>query len=62
MHEYLTDKQNLNEIKQYFVEQKENRHNFYKDLLYSQYKNALNKNFNLYGAKDALILKNRKKN
>ena len=61
MHEYLTDKQNLNEIKQYFLVQKENRHNFYKDLLYSQYKNALNKNFNLYGAKDALILKNRKK-
>ena len=61
MHEYLTDKQNLNEIKQYFLVQKENRHNFYKDLLYSQYKNALNKNLNLYGTKDALILKNRKK-
>ena len=61
MQEYLTDKQNLNEIKQYFLVQKENRHNFYKDLLYSQYKNALNKNLNLYGTKDALILMNRKK-
>ena len=61
MDEYLTDKQNLNEIKQYFRMEKENRHNFYKDLLYSQYQNALNKNLNLYGTKDELILKQRKK-
>ena len=61
MDEYLTDKQNLNEVKRYFLKEKENRYNFYKDLLYSQYKNAHNKNLNLYGTKDQLILKQRKK-
>ena len=61
MNEYLTDKQNINELIQYFKIQKENRHNFYKDLLFSQYKNALNKNLNLYGTNDELILKQRKK-
>ena len=61
MDEYLTDKQNINELIQYFRQQKENRHKFYKDLLFSQYKNALNKNLNLYGTNDELILKQRKK-
>ena len=61
MNEYLTDKQNINELIQYFKIQKENRHNFYKDLLFSQYKNALTKNLNLYGTNDELILKQRKK-
>ena len=61
MDEYLTDKQNLNEIKQYFLKRKENRHNFFKDLLYSQYQNAINKDLNLYGTKDELILRQRKK-
>ena len=61
MNEYLTDKQNINELIQYFKIQKENRHNFYKDLLFSQYKNALNKNLNLFGTNDQLILKQRKK-
>lgn len=61
MNEYLTDKQNINELIQYFKKQKENRHYFYKDLLFSQYKNALNKNLNLYGTNDELILKQRKK-
>ena len=61
MNEYLTDKQNINELIQYFKIQKENRHKFYKDLLFSQYKNALTKNLNLYGTNDELILKQRKK-
>lgn len=61
MNEFLTDKQNLNEVRQYFRLQKENRHNFYKDLLFSQYTNAINKNLNLYGTKDELLLKQRKK-
>ena len=61
MNEYLTDKQNTNEVRQFFKMEKENRHNFYKDLLYSQYKNALNKNLNLYGTKDELLLMHRKK-
>lgn len=61
MNEYLTDKQNINELIQYFKKQKENRHYFYKDLLFSQYKDALNKNLNLYGTNDELILKQRKK-
>jgi hypothetical protein len=60
MNDYLTDKQNVNEVRQFFRIQKENRHNFYKDLLFSQYKDAINKNLNLYGTKDELLLKQRK--
>jgi hypothetical protein len=61
MNEFLTDKQNENEMKQYFKKRKENRHLFYKDLLFSQYQDSINKNFNLYGTKDELIIKQKKK-
>ena len=61
MNEFLTDEQNEKEVKQYFKIRKENRHHFYKDLLFSQYQEAINKNFNLYGTKDELILKQKKR-
>ena len=61
MNEFLTDEQNEKEVKQYFKIRKENRHQFYKDLLFSQYQEAINKNFNLYGTKDELILKQKKR-
>ena len=61
MNEFLTDKQNGNEMKQYFQKRKENRHLFYKDLLFSQYQDAINKDFNLYGTKDELIIKQKKR-
>ena len=47
MNDYLTDNQNDNEMMQYFKIQKENRHMFYKDLLFSQYQEVINKDFNL---------------
>ena len=61
MNEFLTDKQNENEMSQYFKKRKENRHLFYKDLLFSQYQDSINKNFNLYGTQDELIIKQKKK-
>ena len=61
MNEYLTDKQNCKEMIQYFKIQKENRNQFYKDLLYSQYQEVVNKDFNLYGTNDELIIKQKKK-
>lgn len=61
MKEYLTDKQNGNEMKLYFKKRKENRCNFYKELLFSQYQEAINKDFNLYGTNDELIIKQKKR-
>ena len=61
MNELLTDKQNDNEMSQYFQKRKENKYLFYKDLLFSQYKDSINKNFNLYGTKDELLIKQKKK-
>ena len=61
MNEFLTDKQNGNEMKLYFQKRKENRHLFFKDLLFSQYQDAINKDFNLYGTKDELIIKQKKR-
>jgi len=61
MNEYLTDKQNEKEMKQFFKMRKENRYSFYKDLLFSQYQEAINKDFNLYGTNDELIIKQKKR-
>ena len=58
---YLTDKQNEKEMKQFFKIRKENRYNFYKDLLFSQYQEAINKDFNLYGTNDEIIIKQKKR-
>ena len=40
----------------YFKMRKDNRHIFYKDLLFSQNQDAVNKDFNLYGTNDELSL------
>ena len=56
MKEFLTDKQNNNEMVKYFKMRKDNRHLFYKDLLFSQNQDAVNKDFNLYGTNDELSL------
>ena len=61
MNEYLTDKPNEKEMKQFFKMRKQNRYNFYKDLLFSQYQEAINKDLNLYGTNDELIIKQKKK-
>ena len=36
MGNYLTDKQNANEVENYFLKRKENRQKYYKELLDSQ--------------------------
>ena len=61
MNGYLTDKQNEKEMKQFFKIRKENRYNFYRDLLFSQYQEAINKDFNLYGTNDEIIIKQKKR-
>jgi hypothetical protein len=61
MNKFLTDEQNENEVNSYFMRQKQNKQNFYKDLLYSQYVNNVQKNKNIFGTEDMLILKEKKK-
>lgn len=61
MNKFLTDEQNEKEVNSFFMRQKQNKQNFYKDLLYSQYKNNILKNKNIFGTEDILILKEKKK-
>ena len=61
MNKFLTDEQNENEVKNYFLRQRKNKENFYKELLYSQYENTAKKNKNIFGTEDMLILKQKKK-
>ena len=61
MNKFLTDEQNENEVKNYFLKQRKNKENFYKELLYSQYENTAKKNKNIFGTDDMLILKQKKK-
>ena len=62
MNDYLTDKPNEKEVKMLYNIRKENRYHFYKELLFSQYQDAINKDFNLYGTNDELIIKQKKRN
>jgi len=61
MKDFLTDKPNEKELNQIYKIRKENRYHFYKDLLFSQYQDAINKDLNLYGTNDELIIKQKKK-
>lgn len=61
MKKFLTDEQNLNEVNNYFLNQKQHKLNFYKDMLYSQHSDAVNKNKEIYGTEDFLILKEKRK-
>ena len=62
MNKFLTDEQNSKELNNYFRILNENKQNYYKDMLYSQFQEANKKDKDLYGTEDALILKQRKKN
>ena len=44
------------EINKYFRDEKENKQKMYKDLLYSQFQEAKNKNLNLFGTNDPVIV------
>ena len=61
MKKFLTDEQNEKEVNTYFLKQKQNKLNFYKELLFSQYKKNQQKNKNIFGTEDILILKEKKK-
>lgn len=62
MNKFLTDEQNQKEVNNYFRKLSENKQNYYKDMLYSQFQEAQKKDKDLYGTEDFLILKQRKKN
>jgi hypothetical protein len=57
----LNDNRNDQELNNYIKEQNDYKQKLYKDLLYSQYEEANNKNLNLYGTNDPLILERKRK-
>ena len=57
----LNDNRNDQEINKYMKGEKEYKQKIYKDLLYSQFQEANNKNLNLYGTNDPLILERKRK-
>ena len=56
----LNDNRNTQDANNYMKGEKENRQK-YKDLLYTQFQEANNKNLNMYGTNDPLILERKKK-
>lgn len=61
MKKFLTDEPNENEVNSYFLKKRQNKQNYYKDLLYSQHNDSVKNNMNIYGTEDILILKQKKK-
>ena len=49
------------EINKYLRDEKENKQKIYKDLLYSQFQEAKNKNLNLFGTNDPVIVDRKKR-
>ena len=62
MNKFLTDEQNLKEVNLFFMRRKNNKRDFYKNLLFSQHEQSNLFNKNKYGTEDILILKQKKKN
>ena len=61
MNKFLTDEPNENEVNSFFLRQKQNKQNYYKELLYSQFIDSAKKYKNLYGTEDILIVNEKKK-
>ena len=61
MSSYLTDDNNKKEFEKYLIQQKEKRQKYYKDILDIQYKEIQNKNKDLYGTIDPLIVRREKR-
>ena len=61
MSSYLTDDNNKKELEKYLIQQKEKRQKYYKEILDIQYKEIQNKNKNLYGTIDPLIVRREKR-
>jgi hypothetical protein len=57
----LNDDRNDQELNKYINSEKEYKQKVYKDLLYSQFQEATNKNLNLYGTNDPLIVERKRK-
>ena len=62
MNQFLTDEQNLNEVNLLFLRRKNNKRDFYRNLLFSQHEESNKLNKDKYGTEDILILKQKKKN
>lgn len=58
---FLNDNRNENELNNFMKEEKEIKQKFYKELLYSQFQEANQKNLDLYGTNDPLIIQRRKR-
>ena len=62
MKKFITDAPNEKEINSYFLEQKQNKQDLYRKILYKQHIDYIQNNLNTYGTDDVLILKQKKKN
>ena len=62
MNQFLTDEQNLDKVNLFFSRRKNNKRNFYKNLLFSQHEELNQLNKDKFGTEDILILKQKKKN
>lgn len=62
MNKFITDVPNEKEVNSYFLEQKQNKQDLYKKILYKQHNDYIQNNLNTYGTDDVLILKQKKKN
>ena len=58
---FLNDDRNDQELTNFINSEKEQKQKMYKDLLYSQFQEATNKNLNLYGTNDPLIVERKRK-
>ena len=62
MNKFITDEPNEKEVNSYFLEQKQNKQDLYRKILYKQHNDYIQNNLNTYGTEDVLILKQKKKN
>ena len=62
MNKFITDAPNEKEVNSYFLEQKQNKQDLYRKILYKQHNDYIQNNLNTYGTDDVLILKQKKKN
>ena len=62
MNQFLTDEQNLDKVNLFFLKRKNNKRNFYKNLLFSQHEESNQQNKDRFGTEDILILQQKKKN
>jgi len=62
MNKFITDAPNEKKVNSYFLEQKQNKQDLYRKILYKQHNDYIQNNLKMYGTDDVLILKQKKKN